>query len=858
MVGSETLQATVRKRLLMSAIRHRVWLLTAVWLLWGAAMPVVAEPPPAGARCLMGAAAGARRYRPGSWSVVAVDAVNPTDEAAEVLGVVYFVDDPTLQYSRKIWVPARSIIRSTCPIRTPDSIGVEESHTSLVSVPIDPSTMGEMSGWSHAKLMDSAKPLIIDHERIAVGILGDFDDMHPAGDVSPTYTGSDAIPRAPDDPVYDVVLAAKVSQKLSRRVSVINAWEVAADSATLDALDVLVVCSDRLADDPDATALVRNWVLRGGLLWVMVDELSPDSISAILGDAFASTVVDRVSLTELRFDDERTDKQPGESIALELDESVAFVRVLPSGVTVLESVDGWPAAFWQTLGAGKVFYTTVGPAAWVRPATRDDALTALKGNETPFVAREPLLRLAQTCFAGRDWGAFDVTEAQPFLAKQIGYRILSREAVAAILAAFCVLLCLTGAWLWRIGRLDRLLWAGPLAVTGTSLVFLVAATTARNSVPPTVAVWQRVALEPGLATGQCCGLASIYNPEICDSELGATRGGRFLPDMTAMRGERRRMMWTDEGAWHWEGLELPPGIRTAPTEHIVHLEDTADCRARFGQTGLEGQFGPGPFRGLSDAVIVQRNQPTLAAEIRADGSFVSGVGDMLAPGQYVSDTWLSDVQQRRTDVYRLLLERGVNAAGSVRPVLFAWAEPLDTGFRFPQSTRLGSSLVSIPVQIERSVVGAEVTVPAPFIPFRGIVGPDGSRPSAYSTLTGEWGELKSSISEWLRFQLPESVLPIQLSRAEVSLDIRAPSRSVEILGLSDGTPVVVKKLFHPIGAFQATLDRPELLQLDEQGGLVIAIHVGREESDEPLDLMSQASWRIEAIRVDVVGTVQGE
>ena len=230
----------------------------------------------------------------------------------------------------------------------------------------------------------------------------------------------------------------------------------------------------------------------------------------------------------------------------------------------------------------------------------------------------------------------------------------------------------------------------------------------------------------------------------------------------------------------------------------------------------------------------------------------------LARGEFVSDTWLSDVQQRRSDVYRIVLKRRPDSIDSARPVLHFWANPLDAGFELPQANRLGSALISIPLQMDRSIAGSEVTVPAPFIPFRGIIGPDGSRPAAYNSFTKQWGELAISASEWMRFQLPKSVLPIDLSQATVSLDIRAPSRLVEILCLRDGAPVVVKELTHPIGTFETVLDRPALLQLDEQGGLAIGVKVSSEESADAADLMGQASWKVESLQMSIVGTVRGD
>ena len=160
--------------------------------------------------------------------------------------------------------------------------------------------------------------------------------------------------------------------------------------------------------------------------------------------------------------------------------------------------------------------------------------------------------------------------------------------------------------------------------------------------------------------------------------------------MTAMRGRQRRIVWTDEGVWHWEGLELPPGIRTAVMEQVLHLDDTIDCRAVFGPSGLVGTLDSSPFTGLEDALIAIPGQAVLATTIRADGSFDCSADRVLASGEYLADTWLSDIQQRRSELYRLLLTPQPDKVYPKRPTLYAWADPVDMGFTFPPHSRIGS------------------------------------------------------------------------------------------------------------------------------------------------------------------------
>ena len=81
---------------------------------------------------------------------------------------------------------------------------------------------------------------------------------------------------------------------------------------------------------------------------------------------------------------------------------------------------------------------------------------------------------------------------------------------------------------------------------------------------------------------------------------------------------------------------------------------------------------------------------------------------------------------------------------------------------------------------------------------------------------------------------------------------------MEVLAFASGEPVVVLKLSHPMGTFSCVLDRPELLQLDDTGGLRLAIRVSEDEAKHPQDQMALVVWKIDSLQLEVAGTVQGE
>ncbi len=809
--------------------------------------------------CTMGALAGARRYRAGVWGLVEFRAVNQTDETADVQVVLRFVDDPTIEFSRRASLLPHSVLRSTCPILVPESVGTNQRNIDFLTERIvPPKIVDPEKKASPQEVLLRAQPMILDHEDPTVGMVAELQRVGPSRYERPIHVG--LLPGRPDMdyPIYDMVLAAKRARNLSRRVSSFDSGDLPSDPACLDVLDVLVLSSDRIASDPAGLALVRDWVLSGGRLWIMLHDVQAATVSAVMGDAFTCEVVDRVELTSVTLHNSLMESDVEQDEHLEFEEPVRFARMIPEGVTTTYTVNDWPAAFWQPFGAGRIYFTTIGPSAWMRPTTGRDRPPQNRENATPFFPREPLKDLANDCLGPRDGPPLGVDAFKPFLSQQIGYQILSAGTVLAILTGFCATLIVAGWWLQRTGHLERMLWAAPLAAALFGLVFLTLGFATKRAVPPTVAKITRVTFESGVGEGHTSGLIAMYNQDANSERLGAKNGGLFFPDMTALGGRNRRITWTDEGAWHWDSLELPAGVRTAPFQRPLALDAAVDCRASFGPDGLQGYVGPMPLRGLEDTVIAIPNQNSLAVSVDEEGTFRADADNVLAPGEFMSESLLSDEQVRRKQIYDQILGSKPKVNSIARPLLYGWSDPLDTGFVFPQTHRRESTFFSIPLRLQRSPPGTVVRIPSTFVPYRAVVGPDGTPPAAYANLMHEWIEFKMATTEWLRFQMPATVLPLKLNKASVSINVRAPSRTLEILTLVGDRLVPVTSLRHPIGLYHCTIDQSEQLQLDAEGGLRIAVRVSADESADPKDQMTQAAWRIEQLQLEVTGTVQGE
>ena len=68
----------------------------------------------------------------------------------------------------------------------------------------------------------------------------------------------------------------------------------------------------------------------------------------------------------------------------------------------------------------------------------------------------------------------------------------------------------------------------------------------------------------------------------------------------------------------------------------------------------------------------------------------------------------------------------------------------------------------------------------------------------------------------------------------------------------------ITRLSRPIGAYRHTIDQPDWLQLDETGGLCLAVRVSEEQAADSRDAKTQLTLRIERLQLEVSATVQGE
>jgi hypothetical protein len=813
--------------------------LLAFWVL-AASATAAAQGPEAPPQFKSLSPIGVRSHLTESWGVLGFALSNPSAEALEARVLTFYARAPGRQYGRDVWVPAQATLRSWFCIAPPPG-PPDRNVIELKSLLYD-----RTGGKEHLLRSPEGQPL---HSELV-----SFSRREPGTALmldADVIDGSQATPSPRDQArakeVHDLVRVFRHRRGWSPRVNSVKQRFLPPVSEALDGIDHFVLGSDRIADDAAGRRALREWLQRGGSLWVLLDQVEQGTVAALLGDVLDLQVVDRGSLTSIHVRSGPANPHRAEAQPRDVEEPVDFVRVLAPHQQVLYTVNGWPAAFLTEVGRGRVLFTMLGARGWTRPRTDHDHRPTYQEFPNLPVALEPFEFLADELHPRSERPAFTADDLRSYVTEQISYAVVGHTTVLLVFGLFFLALTAAAVVLGRKGLREHLGWLGPALALGAAGVFVGLGELSRGAVPPSVAVVQLVDAVPGLDEVQTSGFLGIYQPSSDTSPLGAEEGGQLELDVAGLEGRVHRRVQTDLDRWHWENLELPAGVRVAPFRHTLRTAEPVEATVRFGPQGVEGRVAPGPFRQLEDVLLSTPGHHILAVRLRADGSFRSGSDDEPAVGQWIVGGLLSDRQRARQGLYEKLLAEPWPRYLANRSLLLAWAEPVDMHFTLvPQARTTGAALLAIPLQFERTPPGMRVSVPAAFMDCRRVTS-DGQalRPAAESRLVTNLR---------LRFQLPASVLPLDVESARLTLKLHAPAREVVVSALVEGDAVLLRRLTSPLSIETFAIDDPRLLQPDEHGALYMSIEVGEVRGGNT----ERDLWRLESPSLEVHGRTAGE
>lgn len=754
---------------------------------------------------------GSYTYSPEKWGELRVRLQNSRSEPREILCSTYFDQDSSLQFGRRLWIPANSALKISHPLLLPKCDPKDGRNLKLHSLVLDVSTPNEVMIKNESGQLVHDAALLVTHGGRNTAIIGT-----PPQDTTDSYE------------VSDLIVAGRVGQKLNNKVTVFTDPFLPAAENLLDPFDHLVIADDRIIHDVAALAAVRAWVHAGGHLWVMMDRVTPAVLRRLIGDEFDGQVIDRVGLTTVRVDKapvlSDTNVTVGESI--DYDKPVDLVRMVISNVDVQFYVDGWPAAMTRPCGDGKLLITTLGLQGWMRrnpeqPAKPDDPQMV-----SHFTTTEPMREIANDFFQLRKPELLPLSIIEPHVRDYIGYAVPSWGSIVGTILGFSLCIVLLGIWLNRTGHLEHVSWLGSLLAIIISAFLLMIGRTSRHSIPATIASVEFVQAIGGTDALRSRGLISAYHPEGSTFAIGGTEGGLLMPDMTGAEAIARRMVTTDLGAFHWENLPQPAGLRSTSFTQSQQFDDRLTARATFDSEGVKGLYH-GEVPAGSDAIIATR-MGRMGLELKADGQFRGGSEMVFQRDQYVMASLLSDEQNRRRHSLERLFSNPKRTDYPNRPQLMFWTEPVDHGFQFGEHmAKRGTALMALPLIIDRPANNTEMLIPSPFLSYFNRRNPDGSLPSTmWDASRKEWQERSTPGLSWLSFMIPRELLPLTPLRARLDISVTGPVGRIEILGMKDGNVTSLKTVTDPVGSFSIDLADAEAFPVDSQGRLALGISAG--------------------------------
>jgi hypothetical protein len=787
---------------------------------------------------------GVRNSATTSWGTYYFDLTNFTDTDRNARVLVFFSGKPDEQFGRDVWVPAHSTLKTWMlvgPAR------------------LQPDGRCEIETLLYDRTDGKEQLILPDTEERVRGRGEFFLKREPSTaimleeETDPEFTPGQ-LPQ-PDTPAYEAINLVRISRharNLPVQIPIVKHGSLPPTAETFDGIDELVLASGRIAHDPAGMQALRYWLERGGRLWVMLDLVDPEPLAPILGDALDFQLVDRVGLTSTKIDSQPNVTPPG--LASDTHEQpVQMARVLlPAQERLRQTINGWPTWFTRTVGRGKILFTTLGPRAWIRPRTARDPkpYDAFPWLEAP---RESLTVISAELQTPPETTSIRDEDLRPILSEEIGYSVVSRETVAMIFGVGLLAALALGVVLRRTRRPELLGWLGPLAAVGAMLVFLFLGHKSRHAVPPTVAVVQVVDVVPGADDVPVHGLMAVYHPDSGPAEASAAHGGLFELDTAGLEGQTRRLVLTDLDSWHWENLSLPAGLRFAPFQYTVPTEKPIAAIAHCGPDGLEGQLNTAPFLDATDGLLTTASGRNLAIRLRPDGKFSAGSQDILPTGQYLSGAVLTDLQQRRQQLYRSTLKpRTDSVRGEGRNTIMVWTKPVDMHFTLASGARsTGSALLIMPLQLQRPAPDERVTIPGPLVVCRQVLrsGSLPGRPDSQIKLIPLHPSFQDKADMELRFQIPPEVLPVKVERARLVGKINAPGRRVTVSGRAEDKLVKLFNVENPLDPIDIDIAEDRFLALDADGGLHVEVDVS-----DPIGGEKEGrgeKWSIEYLELEI-------
>ena len=783
-------------------------------------------------------AGGTGRYAANRWGMMKANLFNGSSEPQTTLMVVTPPGGEGLQYSRKITVPANTVFETAWPVRV-DAVPTGSQDFQYLEFP-----GGEEDGVIHQKRFQDLVPTVTGIvEGSPLGLTGWIHDDKESADSMRDVGG----------------LLRAMRYEQGRGVAVVSVipQEITGQGECLEPLDQLAISSSDVVHDRLACESIRLWLQRGGRLLLFLDKTGPELAEVLLGDALSMTIVGEASSNEVLLDinpEYRVDQYPVRSVRREFDEPVRWKRILHDAGKVIWSVDGWPVAIHVPVGGGTAVVTTISPAVFLerrdKPAF-DAAEFSLIASSRP---------LTSALFTPRTPPLISEAAVARQAAAVVGYQIPSQAMAALLTLFFPIMLLAVGTLLLRRQTGQRLVWILPVLAVVCALPSVMFGMRTRAVAPETVIETQMIRSVPGQMTLVADGYASIYSPNPAIMQVHQSQGTLLENRADATNRDYRRQVWTGAMTSHWENLNQPSGLRTFPVRSLQKLSSGIRAVATFDEDGLHGSLLSKDFKMPTDLILAGASSDSMTLTINSDGIFRGAADDVLAAGQYFSGITVTQQQLQRSAILDSVfsLKNRLEAFPAVASILF-WETPASSSLQIggPDVRHMHSVLVVQPLQLQPPEAGRLITIPSPLIPFRAIGDSDGGFSGVYNNSKREWSQLEEAGMTLLQFELPNVCVPFDPESVQLSILIRAGSRTVKFASGEQTGLSPAGELVSPLGAHQVIIPAAMVKASCRAGHVFLRISVGDLDESLKADAMSTGeqddSWRIERVRLTLTG-----
>lgn len=757
-----------------------------------------------------------------AWIPMSFAVENEGETDAEVLVTSYFAERPDQNFSRRVWIPAHSARQVEYRVFTPPSnveFGKPEAKDLRTLLLVKKDGVETAVLFSGGERFDSRFIRCADYaSRIVLIKDENSDDPHLLLDA---FLDREAIHMG----VYQV-------ESLPQQV------------ADYSAIDHVVIASNRITENRMALNALRQWVVSGGVLWIMLDRVDPAIVDEFVSDA-TIVPIETVDLSTVEIRQGSGNHLSGDFEPVDYETSIQMVNVAATGFKELATVNGWPAVLEAKAGRGKVLVTTLNSEAWrYTPLLQKERPGEQRGlTDTGLtVAGESLKGYFLTSLSMPDSEDVDLTE---ITTDQIGYEIPSRGLVTLILGSFCVLLPILTLMQSRRTELLKMTWIAPVIAVLCTGTLVAMGNNSRLAIEPSEITTQIVELD---ATGNSLVKAAraTYRQSAGTSEIVFPAEGleHYTPQLP---GSAKRMVITDDGAIHWENLEFPAGEQSSVYEAQHRFAPTVAVM-RVEESGLHGQLVGERIEPLSDGLITFPSGRSVSLQVSDDGTLKSGLNATLPSGQFLSDQVLGDQQRRRMQIYREYL----NGSRLIpeEPRLYIWTDPIDPEITdVDEPLKRGDALLSVPLEIKRPETGTRFRVAPAMIDYRAVVHPIWGSSTVFRNNNKTWTDSVSQDSySLLRCSLPKEIGQVAAQSVEMLMDLKIANRVLEVIVVRpNGEEEIVKTLESPVGEYTVTFSEAEDFSHDPEEFLTVMLHVGPASVETDAEGENALGWQIKDV-----------